>query len=309
MMASIVRTEHLSKDFRSGFWRSRPHRALDDVSIDVAAGGVFGLLGPNGAGKSTTLKILAGLLAPTSGRAELFGKSPYDPQARSQLGFLPENPSFYDELTGEELLIYFGGLCGYSTADSRARGRRLLDLVGLGEDGTRRLRHYSKGMIQRVGIAQALLNDPALVILDEPMSGLDPAGRHDVREIVLRLRDEGRTVIFSSHILPDAEVLCTRVGILVKGRLAASAALSELTANATRGWEVIVDDLAEEAVSRVRGAVRRVVSIAGRRYRLEIDATARPEPLIADLSAAGATLVSVTPLRASLEEFFLQISQ
>ena len=309
MMASIVRTEHLSKDFRSGFWRSRPHRALDDVSIDVAAGGVFGLLGPNGAGKSTTLKILVGLLAPTSGRAELFGQSPYDPHSRTRLGFLPENPSFYDELTGEELLIYVGGLCGYSAADSRERARRLLDVVGLGDDGRRLLRQYSKGMIQRVGIAQTLLNDPALVILDEPMSGLDPAGRHDVRQIVLRLRDEGRTVIFSSHILPDAEVLCTRVGILVKGRLAASGALSELTAGAARGWEVIVDNLTDEAASRLRGSVRRVASIAGRRYSLELDATMRPEPLVADLSAAGATLVSVTPLRATLEEFFLQISQ
>jgi ABC-2 type transport system ATP-binding protein len=308
-MASIVRTEHLTKDFTAGFWRSRPLRALDDVSIDVAAGGVFGLLGPNGAGKSTTLKILAGLLAPTSGRAELFGQPPYTPAARARLGFLPENPAFYDELSGEELLIYFAGLCGYSGDDSRERARRLLDLVGLADDGRRRLRQYSKGMIQRLGIAQALVNDPELVILDEPMSGLDPAGRRDVRQIVLSLRDEGRTVIFSSHILPDAEVLCTRVGILLKGRMAAIGTLSELTAGAARGWEIIVDDLPETLASRLAGEIRRIVPIGGRRYSLELDPATRPEQLVGDLAAAGASLVSVTPLRATLEEFFLQISQ
>ncbi len=220
-MASIVRTEHLTKDFSAGFWRSRPQRALDDVSIEVPAGGVFGLLGPNGAGKSTTLKVLVGLLKPTTGRAEIFGRAPREVSARARLGFLPENPSFYDELSAEELLSYFAGLCGYPASERRARVTRALDLVGLGDDRHRRLRQYSKGMVQRVGIAQALVNDPELVILDEPMSGLDPVGRHDVRQIIVRLRDEGRTVVFSSHILPDAELLCTRVCILAKGRVVA----------------------------------------------------------------------------------------
>jgi ABC-2 type transport system ATP-binding protein len=164
-------------------------------------------------------------------------------------------------------------------------------------------------MVQRVGIAQALVNDPALVILDEPMSGLDPAGRHDVRQIILGLRDEGRTVIFSSHILPDAELLCTRVGILSKGRLVAAGGLADLTAGTARGWEVIVDGLSDEAAARVGRRARRVTRIADRRYSLEIESAMRPEPLIADLAASGASLVSVTPVRATLEEFFLQVSR
>jgi ABC-2 type transport system ATP-binding protein len=309
MMAAIVRTEHLTKDFPAGFWRSRPQRALDDVSIEVPAGGVFGLLGPNGAGKSTTLKVLVGLLKPTKGRAEIFGRAPREVSARARLGFLPENPSFYDELSAEELLSYFAGLCGYSASERRARATRALDLVGLGDDRRRRLRQYSKGMVQRVGIAQALVNDPELVILDEPMSGLDPVGRHDVRQIIVRLRDEGRTVVFSSHILPDAELLCTRVGILAKGRVVAFGGLSELTASASRGWEVVFDGLTEDTASRLKGRVRRVTHITASRYSLELEAAERPETLVADLSAAGASLVSVTPLRATLEEFFLQVSK
>ena len=308
-MAAIVRTEHLTKDFSAGFWRSRPQRALDDVSIEVPAGGVFGLLGPNGAGKSTTLKVLVGLLKPTKGRAEIFGRPPREVSARARLGFLPENPSFYDELSAEELLSYFAGLCGYAASERRARATRALDLVGLGDDRRRRLRQYSKGMVQRVGIAQALVNDPELVILDEPMSGLDPVGRHDVRQIIVRLRDEGRTVVFSSHILPDAELLCTRVGILAKGRVVAFGGLSELTASASRGWEVVFDGLTEDTASRLGGRVRRVTRITASRYSLELEAAERPETLVADLSAAGASLVSVTPLRATLEEFFLQVSK
>jgi ABC-2 type transport system ATP-binding protein len=308
-MAAIVRTEHLTKDFSAGFWRSRPQRALDDVSIEVPAGGVFGLLGPNGAGKSTTLKVLVGLLKPTKGRAEIFGRPPREVSARARLGFLPENPSFYDELSAEELLSYFAGLCGSPAFERRARATRALDLVGLGDDRRRRLRQYSKGMVQRVGIAQALVNDPELVILDEPMSGLDPVGRHDVRQIIVRLRDEGRTVVFSSHILPDAELLCTRVGILAKGRVVAFGGLSELTASASRGWEVVFDGLTEDTASRLGGRVRRVTRITASRYSLEIEAAERPETLVADLSAAGASLVSVTPLRATLEEFFLQVSK
>ncbi len=164
-------------------------------------------------------------------------------------------------------------------------------------------------MVQRVGIAQALVNDPELVILDEPMSGLDPVGRHDVRQIIVRLRDEGRTVVFSSHILPDAELLCTRVGILAKGRVVAFGGLSELTASASRGWEVVFDGLTEDTASRLGGRVRRVTRITASRYSLELEAAERPETLVADLSAAGASLVSVTPLRATLEEFFLQVSK
>ncbi len=227
-MSSAVVAERLTKDFRVGFWRHRPHRALDSLSLEIPRGDVFGLLGPNGAGKSTTLKLLLNLIWPTAGRVEVLGGPPGSVSARQRLGFLPENPTFYDHLTAEELLAYFAGLFGHRGEAGRRRASSLLDQVGLGADRRRPLRQVSKGMLQRVGLAQALVNDPELVILDEPMSGLDPIGRREVRELILRLRDAGRTIVFSSHVLSDAEMLCSRVGILAKGRLVALGGVSEL---------------------------------------------------------------------------------
>jgi ABC-2 type transport system ATP-binding protein len=309
-MTSAVITEGLTKDFRAGFWRARPHRALNGVSFEIPSGGVFGLLGPNGAGKSTTLKILVNLLWPSSGRAEVLGRPPGDAHARRRLGFLPEHPTFYDHLTAEELLVYFAGLFGYSPADRRARATRLLDLVEIGSDRRRLLRHYSKGMVQRVGIAQALVNDPELVILDEPMSGLDPVGRRDVRELILRLRDEGRTILFSSHILSDAELLCSRVAILAKGALVASGTLSELTMARTGssgdGWEVVATGVETTVADRLAGRVRRVTCIATGRYSFVLSHETRPEPLVAELAAGGAQVVSLLPLRTSLEDVFME---
>jgi ABC-2 type transport system ATP-binding protein len=309
-MTAVVRTEGLTKEFSSGFWRPRPHRALEALSFDVPTGGVFGLLGPNGAGKSTTLKVLTGLLRPTAGRAEVLGRPPGDTGARQRLGFLPEHPAFYDHLTAEELLTYFAGLFGYTGEDRRRRTGRLLDLVGLGADRRRPLRQYSKGMVQRVGLAQALINDPELVILDEPMSGLDPLGRREVREIILGLRDEGRTVLFSSHILSDAELLCSRIGILSKGRLVALGGLKDLTAAGAgpggRGCEVVVADLPAAVADALGGRVRRVTRIADGRYTIELAPDAAPEPFIAELARAGASLVSVTPLRMTLEDVFVE---
>ena len=313
-MATVVRTESLTKDFLAGFWRRRPLRALDGLSFDIAEGDVFGLLGPNGAGKSTTLKLLLSLIWPTSGRAELLGRPAGDVSARQRLGFLAEHPTFYDHLTAEELLVYFAGLFGYTGDERRRRASRVLDLVGVGgEDRRRRMRQFSKGMAQRVGLAQALVNDPELVILDEPMSGLDPIGRRDVRELILRLRDDGRTVLFSSHILSDAELLCSRVGILSKGRLVAAGTLSELTAGhgaRTRrdglGWEVVVADLDAVVADRLGGRVARLTRIADSRYSFALPADSRPEPIVAELAAAGASLVSVSPLRTTLEDVFVE---
>jgi ABC-2 type transport system ATP-binding protein len=305
-MATVVRTDGLTKDFTTGFWRPRRHRGLDALTLEVPAGGVFGLLGPNGAGKSTTLKLLLNLLQPTSGRAEILGCVPGDLRALSRLGFLPENPVFYDYLTGEELLVYFAGLCGSGAADARARASRMLDLVGIGADRRRPMRQYSKGMVQRVGLAQALVNDAELIILDEPMSGLDPIGRRDIRDLILRLRDEGRTVVFSSHILSDAELLCTSVGILSKGRLVASGSLAELTSAGARGWEVVAAGVPDAFVTRVahRGVTARRISEG--RFTFELPADAAPEPFIAECAAAGGALVSVTGLRTSLEDVFLE---
>jgi ABC-2 type transport system ATP-binding protein len=305
-MATAVRTEGLTKDFQTGFWHSRPHRALNGLSLEIPFGGVFGLLGPNGAGKSTTLKILLNLLTPSSGHAHVLGRPPGDLEARRRLGFLPENPTFYDYLSGEELVTYFAGLFGYSAADSRRRAIEALDRVGLGADRRRPIRQYSKGMVQRVGLAQALVNDAELVILDEPMSGLDPLGRRDVREIILALRDEGRTVLFSSHILSDAESLCSGVGILSKGRLVAAGALADLIAGEDRGCEIAVTGLSPQAAARFESRARRVQRIADGRYSLEFGPELRPEPLVAELSSSGALLLSVTPLRTTLEDVFVE---
>jgi len=310
-MSSAVRTDRLTKDFLVGFWRRRPYRGLDELSLAVPAGEVFGLLGPNGAGKSTTLKLLMSLLWPTSGRAEVLGCQPGDVTARQRIGFLPENPTFYDHLSAEELLTYFAGLFGYRGRARAARAANVLDLVGLGADRRRPLRQFSKGMLQRVGLAQALVNEAELVILDEPMSGLDPIGRREVRELILRLRDEGRTVLFSSHILSDAELLCSHVGILSKGRLVVSGRLTELTAGASksagagRGWEIVWANLAPATADRLSGTVRRITRIAEERYSVELAADTGPEPLIAELAATGATLVSVTPLKTTLEDVFM----
>src|SRR6476661_3823028 len=242
-------TYDLTKDYAIGFWRSRPYRALDRLTLEVEPGEVFGFLGPNGAGKTTTLKLLMQLVYPTSGRAELLGRPIGDATAKHKIGYLPENPYFYDHLTAEELLRYFAGLFGYSSADCKLRVSRLLDEVGIGAERKLQLRKFSKGMLQRVGIAQALINDPELVIFDEPMSGLDPLGRRDVRALILRLRDRGCTVFFSSHVLSDAEALCSRVAILAKGRLVASGRLSDMLAFQVRGWELVMADLSESVVS------------------------------------------------------------
>jgi ABC-2 type transport system ATP-binding protein len=304
-MTTVVRTDRLTKDFYRGFWRPRPHRALDALSIEVPAGGVYGLLGPNGAGKSTTLKLLTDLIRPTAGTAELLGRPPGDVHARQRLGFLPEHPTFYDHLTAEELLAYFAGLFGYRGIERRRRAGEVLDRVGLGADRARPIRQYSKGMVQRVGLAQALINDPELVILDEPMSGLDPIGRREVREMILGLRDDGRTILFSSHILSDAEMLCSRVGILSKGTLVATGTIDELTSREARGWEVVASDVSRAAAEQLGARARRVTAIAEGRYGFELGPDTRPEPFVAAISAAGAQLVSVAPLRTTLEDVFL----
>src|SRR5438046_2013510 len=206
-----ITTEALTKHYKVGFWRPRPYVALDSLTLQVGAGEVFGFLGPNGAGKTTTLKLLMQLIYPTSGRAEILGKPVGDIDVKRRIGYLPEQPYFYDYLTAEELLIYYAGLFGYPAAERRSRTARLLDEVGIGAERRLQLRKFSKGMLQRVGIAQAILNDPELVIFDEPMSGLDPLGRRDVRSLILRLRDRGATVFFSSHVLSDAELILSRV--------------------------------------------------------------------------------------------------
>src|SRR5687768_10544714 len=260
-MPPAIQINELTKDYQIGFWRSRPYRALDRLTLDIEQGEVFGFLGPNGAGKTTTLKLLMQLIYPTSGRAEILGRPAGDVAARHRIGYLPENPYFYDYLTAEELLNYFAQLFGYAGADRRRRVGALLDRLGIGAERRLQLRKFSKGMIQRVGIAQALLNDPEVIFLDEPMSGLDPLGRRDVRALILELREQGRTIFFSSHILSDAEALCTRVAVVAAGRLAAQGRLADLAEFEVRGWELVVANLAPHLLEQVRPNTTRIIQI------------------------------------------------
>ena len=306
MSQAAIRTRALTKDYLVGFWRPRPYRALDALSIEVAPGDVFGFLGPNGAGKTTTLKLLMQLVFPTSGDAEILGRPVGDVAVRRRIGYLPENPYFYDHLTAEELLHYYGRLFNIPAADRAKRVSTVLDQLGIGAERRLELRKFSKGMLQRVGLAQALLNDPEVIFLDEPMSGLDPLGRRDVRALILNLRDQGRTIFFSSHILSDAETLCSRVAIVAKGRLAATGRLADLQEFAVLGWELVVSNVPPSVLDRVRPRVRKLTSITGDRYAIEIAAHEPPDRLLAELMAAGATLVSLNPVRETLEDLFVR---
>src|SRR5919106_4452594 len=292
-----IRTEALTKHFTVGFWRPRPYVALDALTLSVPPGEVFGFLGPNGAGKTTTLKLLMQLIYPTSGRAEILGRPAGDIDVKRRLGYLPESPYFYDYLTAEELLDYFARLFAYDSADRRRRVSTLLDQVGIGAERRLPLRKFSKGMVQRVGIAQALLNDPEVVFLDEPMSGLDPLGRRDVRALILELREQGRTIFFSSHILSDAETLCGRVAILAGGRLVAQGELTKLQEFSVRGWELVVADVSIEALERIRARAASLTRISADRYSLELPRDPPPHTIMAELVEAGASVISLNPLR------------
>ncbi len=306
-MTAAVETFELSKDYRVGFWRPRPYRALDNVSFSVEPGEVFGFLGPNGAGKTTTLKLLMQLVFPSSGRATILGRPVGDLAVKQRIGYLPENPYFYDNLTAEELVAYFASLFGIRGAERRKRVARLLDDVGIGAERRMQMRKFSKGMVQRVGLAQALINDPEVIFLDEPMSGLDPLGRRDVRNLILRLREEGRTVFFSSHILSDAESLCSRIAIVAKGRLVAAGRVSDMLAFRVLGWEIVLDDLPVAPSSdQWGGRLRRVTRLDEKRFSIELSEDVRPEETLPLLLARGGRLVSVNPVRESLEDFFVR---
>jgi ABC-2 type transport system ATP-binding protein len=303
---AALETENLTKDYAVGFWRPRPYRALDSLSLRVDRNEVFGFLGPNGAGKTTTLKLLTELIYPTSGRITVLGKPPGHPEVRRRVGFLPEAPYFYDYLSAEELLAYFAGLFGLRGAERRRRVSALLDQVGIAGERRLPLRKYSKGMLQRVGLAQALLNEPDLVFLDEPMSGLDPLGRRDVRALILGLRDRGCTVFFSSHILSDAEALCSRVGIIVGGQLVTAGSLSEILAFEVSGWELVMADIAPESLAALGGGIRGATRISEGRYAIEVAADREPERVVADLRAKGGRFISLNPLRQTLEDYFVR---
>jgi ABC-2 type transport system ATP-binding protein len=302
---SILKTEGLRKTFKVGFW-GREVTALEGLDLKVRKGEVFGFLGPNGAGKTTTIKMLMGLIYPTSGQAWLFGRPIGDQESKARLGFLPESPYFYDYLTGLEFLQFYGHLFGLRGVALGKRINELLELVGMSHARHLQLRKFSKGMLQRVGIAQALINDPELVVLDEPMSGLDPVGRKEIRDLILRLKESGKTIFFSSHILHDAEVLCDRVAIILKGRQVACGRVSELVDEGmAHSVEVVVEGLGPEGLGRLRQLADRVI-VQGTQVLAVLPGRQHVGPVLEIIRGARATLVSLTPQKGSLEDLFIR---
>ncbi len=298
---TAIETQNLTQDFLTGFWRKRPVRALDGVSLQVGAGEVFGLLGPNGAGKTTTFKILMGLIRPTGGEARILDASVQNVNVRRRIGYLPEQPYFYDYLTAREFLAYCGALCDLPKTEASERTNELLQLVGLADSADQQLRRFSKGMLQRVGLAQALINNPEVLFLDEPMSGLDPLGRREVRDLIINLRNRGKTIFFSSHILTDVEAMCDRVAILNKGRLIESGKLSDILKTRSNEIEVVVRGV-NEAVLAKFPALSATPEVA--RIRLKDD---RELARLLELAhQAGGRIVSVNPVRESLEDLFVR---
>jgi ABC-2 type transport system ATP-binding protein len=292
----------LEKTYNVGFWRKRPKRALSPLQLTVEEGEVFGFLGPNGAGKTTTLKLLMGLVFPTGGSARILGQEWTDPAVKAQIGFLPEQPYFYDYLTAHELLEYYGQLSGVPAKDRKKRVEQVLQQVGLRDVQGVQLRKFSKGMLQRVGIGQAILHDPKLVFFDEPMSGLDPIGRREVRDLMAQLKHEGKTVFFSTHILSDAEALCDRVAIVHKGELRGVGAIEDLTSTVQGRVEVLWQGSQVPASMKALGAE---CHVSGDRVRAIINEN-QQDATIDILRRERLRLIAITPVRTSLEAYFVE---
>jgi ABC-2 type transport system ATP-binding protein len=300
----VIRTRLLRKTYRTGFWM-RAVEAVRGIDLSVKSGEIFGFIGPNGSGKTTTIKILTGLMMPTAGEAWLQGLPVSDPQSRARLGFLPEGTFFHDYLTGAEFLDFHGALLGIPKSVRRERIPQLLARVGLSGAEDRQIRRYSKGMRQRAGLAQALINDPDLVILDEPMSGLDPIGRKDVRDLILSLRDEGKTVFFSSHILEDAEVICDQVAIILNGKIVTQGYLDELLGQESVGAELVVEGIGEALHAELASSAGRAV-VQGSRFLFEFGDEAAAEKALDRVRATGGRVRSLVPKRRSLEDLLME---
>src|ERR1700680_5023431 len=292
----------LEKTYMVGFWRKRPRRALHPLHLTVEDGEIFGFLGPNGAGKTTTLKLLMGLVFPTSGSARILGREWTDPQVKAQIGFLPEQPYFYDHLTADELLNYYGQLSGVPGNERSRRVATTLQRVGLPDVQGVQLRKFSKGMLQRVGIAQAILHDPKLVFFDEPMSGLDPMGRREVRDLMEELKHQGKTVFFSTHILSDAEALCDRVAIIHKGELCGVGRVEDLTSSVQGKVEIIWQGTEIPASIKTLGGECHATAD---RVRVVIDEN-QQDAVIDVLRRERQRLIAVIPVRTSLEAYFVE---
>ncbi len=315
-MAPIIEIKGLSKVYVQDFigtehgrlkirLRNRKRVALKELDLNVEEGEIFGLLGPNGAGKTTTLKILMGLHFPSSGSARIMGKELGNNDVKKQIGFLPENPYFYDYLKGAEFLDFYGQLYGMDKHSRKKSIPRLLEQVGLGHAGDLPLRGYSKGMLQRIGLAQALLNDPKVVFLDEPQSGLDPFGRKEVRDLILSLKDEGKTVFFSSHILQDAEVICDRVAILHQGERIALGPLTEMLSAKVKEYEVVFSAASQETIEKARKESSRFIE-QNKEYLASFDNEEKARNLANEILNGQGTLMSYVARKESLEEYFIR---
>ncbi len=309
-MKYIVEIENLSKDYEVGFWKKKRVRALDNLNLQVEGGQIFGFLGGNGAGKTTTIKILMSLIFPSTGRAKILGSDISDVAMHQKIGYCPENPYFYDYLKARELMNYFGELFGLDAGERNRKTEELLTRVGLEEkDWNKQLRKFSKGMLQRVGLAQALINEPEIVFLDEPMSGLDPIGRREIRELISDLRASGTTVFMSTHILSDIEALCDNVAILRQGKLAATGKLDELLTRSgeKQAFEIVVKNVSAEnlqsALSAISGAF---VAAKPNGANVQITDENDVEKVLQATRSLGGKLISVQPIRQSLEELFVK---
>lgn len=298
-----IETIALEKWYTTGFWRKKRKVALRPLTLSVEEGDVFGYLGPNGAGKTTTLKLLMGLIFPSRGQARILGRDVNDPTVKAQIGFLPEQPYFYDYLTAGELLNYYAQLSGVPAKERPRRVSEVLDRVGMAENAGTQLRKFSKGMLQRVGLAQAIVHDPKLVFLDEPMSGLDPIGRREVRDIIQSLKDEGKTIFFSTHILSDAEALCDRVAVLNRGELRGVGVVADLTSRVTGNSEVIWNGVAAAAKLSAAGFE---VHLTADTARCVVHEDRLNQVLDAIRQSKDSRLISVNPVRGTLEEYFVE---
>lgn len=304
-MTQAIEIENLTKDYETGFARKRKVRALDGLTLTIESGQIFGFLGANGAGKTTTLKLLMRLIFPTAGTARILNRDISDTSMHARIGYLPENPYFYDYLTAREFLNYCGELFGMNRSAREQRTDNLLTRVNLEKKNwDRQLRKFSKGMLQRVGLAQAIVNDPEIVFLDEPMSGLDPVGRREVRDLIASLRDEGKTVFMCSHILSDIEVLCDGVAILKSGRLAHAGSLDELRARETSAIEIIATGADADALKQTLPFKAEVTTTPGG-LRIQVSDEKDVDAVIAALRKVNGKLVSVQPVRQSLEDLFV----
>lgn len=296
-----IEIDNLTKSYPIGFWKKQFRPALKGLSLSVERGETFGFIGPNGAGKTTTLKLLMGIIFPTAGSAHILGKDIADAEIKKKIGFLPEQPYFYDYLNPSELLDYYASLSGVSATERKKRIPELLERVGLADSARKQLRKFSKGMLQRVGIAQAIIHDPEIIFLDEPMSGLDPIGRHEIREMIQGLKDAGKTIFFSTHILSDAEALCDRVAVVHKGELRGIGVMNELLSSTGGKTEVIWEG--SGAVPRVAQLLMKS-HVTGELVRATVESE-NLDKLLERLREHEGRLISVTPLHGTLEQYFL----